>query len=174
MSVTAMVWVALFMLNNWLFERFTASQYINWIFLPAALRMLAVLLIGWVGALGIFVGSLVTGSFFMSAQGWDMVLLAAISSVAPLLALVLAAVFLGLHKNLAGLRAHQLLGLSVLCAGFGAGLHNIHFAWFGHISSLGEGFWPMFVGDLVGTAIVLYIAKMAMLALLRNPPKHSR
>jgi hypothetical protein len=174
MTLTAVVWVALFILNDWLFDRFTASQYINWIFLPAALRMLAVLLIGWVGALGIFVGSLVTGSIFMSAQGWDMVLLALISSVAPLLALVLAALFLGLHKNLAGLRAHQLLGLSVLCAGLGAGLHNIHFAWTGYISSLGDGFWPMFVGDLVGTAIVLYIAKMVLLALLRNSPKHNR
>ena len=42
----ALLWVALFEVNNWLFSITEVSRYINWIFLPAALRVLAVLVLG--------------------------------------------------------------------------------------------------------------------------------
>ena len=48
LSVVAGFWVGLFALNGWLFDRFAFSENVSWVFLPAALRMIAVLLAPWV------------------------------------------------------------------------------------------------------------------------------
>ncbi len=43
----ALVYVVFYWLNGWLFSTFKVTENIAWIFLPAAIRMVAVLLAGW-------------------------------------------------------------------------------------------------------------------------------
>jgi len=154
------LWVSLYTLNDWMFDHWSFSAHVSWIFLPAALRMIAVLLLGWVGAAAIFFGSLMTCFFVAELTNVShMLIISGLSALAPTLALLLCAHFFGVNADLAGLSARKLLLLSVLAASFTAGLHNIHFSAVGYVDAIGDSILAMFVGDLVGTLVVLYAAK---------------
>lgn len=167
--MVAASWILLYLLNGLLFEALMVSSQVSWIFLPAALRMLSVLLFGWAGALGIFVGSLITGLYGSAGTDWAVSLqLAGLSALSPLVALLLAGRILHLRVNLSGLKSMQLLGLSVIAAGCAALLHNVGFVWLDLAVSVKSGLVPMFVGDLLGTLVVLYLARLVIGSLLSN------
>lgn len=160
LSVVAGLWTGLYVLNAWLFDRLAFSEHVSWIFLPAALRMIAVLLAGWVGALGIFLGSLATCIYFIGLSDPSyVVIIASISALAPTAALLICARFWEMQLNLAGLSAMHLLVLSTVAAGFTAVMHNGYFLLLGKVDAVASSTGAMFVGDLMGTLIVLYIAK---------------
>ena len=155
------VWVFLYVLNDWLFEHAAISAYASWVFLPAALRMLAVLLCGWTGVLGLFLGSLATGLYTHSLSDPGMlIVLAGLSALSPMVAFLICTRLFGWHPDLRGLKATQLIVLSVLVSLCGAGLHNLHFVAIGATTDFSQTFTAMFVGDLIGTFIVLYSAKL--------------
>jgi hypothetical protein len=149
LAVVAGVWVCLYVLNDWLFSQVAISVYASWIFLPAALRMLAVLLCGWVGVAGLFIGSLMTA-------------FAGLSALAPMMAYLLCIRWFNWQSDLRGLSATQLVVLSLLVALIGASMHNLHLIGIGAIDSFGPTFVTMFVGDMAGTFIVLYAAKFLL------------
>lgn len=156
-------WVFLYILNDWLFDNVAVSQYASWIFLPAALRMLAVLLCGWTGVLGLFIGSFITGYYTHAFADPGMVIvLAGLSALAPMVAYIVCAKLFDLRADLRGLSASQLITLSVAVALVGSLLHNAHFMMIGATHTFGHTFMTMFVGDLIGTFIMLYAAKLVM------------
>ena len=65
----ALLWVGLYHLNDWMFAAFEEGRAANWIFLPAGLRLIAVLVLGWRGVLGLWLGTLATpnDAFFEDA-----------------------------------------------------------------------------------------------------------
>jgi len=137
------------------------SAYASWVFLPAALRMLAVLLCGWTGVVGLFLGSLATGLYTHGLSDPGMlIVLAGLSALSPMVAFLICTRWFGWRSDLRGLKATQLVVLSVLVSLCGAGLHNLHFVAIGATADIGQTFTAMFVGDLVGTFIVLYGAKV--------------
>lgn len=167
LTLIAGAWVFLYILNDWLFDHVAVSQYASWVFLPAALRMLAVLLCGWTGVLGLFIGSLVTGYYTHDLGDPSMVIvLAGFSALAPMVAYLLCARCFGLRADLQGLSAMQLIALSVTVALVGSVMHNLHFAAIGATPAFSETFVTMFAGDLIGTFVVLYSAKFLMSFLL--------
>lgn len=171
-TIIATVWVALYALNDWLFEHVAVSVYASWVFLPAALRMLAVMLCGWVGVLGLFVGSMITGYYTHGLTDPGMlVVLAGLSALAPMMAFLVCTHWFGWRGDLRGLSAMQLVVLSTLVSFFGASLHNLHFLTIGAIDGFGSTFMTMFVGDMAGTFIVLYGAKflLGLLPLDKEP-----
>jgi len=160
-AVVILGWVALYQFNAWLFDAFSFSQRVSWIFLPAAIRMLAVLCAGWVGALGIFAASVITATFSDAAYDVPtMFLLGALSGLSPVLALLVGAKALNIKTNLEGLKAGQLIGLSVLVAASASVLHSVGFFWVGLSVGVAENLLPMFVGDLIGTLLMLYLARL--------------
>lgn len=167
LSVVAGLWIGLYALNGWLFDRLAFSELVSWIFLPAALRMIAVLLAGWVGALGIFLGSLVTCIYLLGLNDPDYIMIiAGISAFAPTAALIVCAKFWNAQMNLAGLSSTHLLVLSTVSAVFTATMHNAYFLLSGKVDAVASSTGAMFVGDLIGTLIVLYSAKWIIHALL--------
>ena len=160
-------WVFLYILNDWLFSNAAISQYASWIFLPAALRMLAVLLCGWTGVLGLFIGSFITGYYTHNFTDPSMVIvLAGLSALSPMVAYIVCARLFGLRSDLQGLSASQLVTLSVVVALVGSTLHNLHFVAIGATNAFSDTFIAMFVGDLIGTFAMLYAAKWLMGLLL--------
>lgn len=159
-TIVAAIWIALFQLNTWLFSDAKVSGYISWVFLPAAIRMLAVMIGGWAGAFGLFVGALVTNIAFIEYEPLNVVTLAALSSVGPLLAAYLCTRWLRLPKDLSGLHRSQLLVFAVAGAIFNVFPHNMYFYLIGMSSDAWSGVVPMFVGDLLGTLAVLYLASI--------------
>lgn len=169
-GVVALLWVLLYALNHWIFSVTEVSAFISWIFLPAALRMLAIMACGWAGALGLFVGALVTYQTDPTGGTVDRLVLAFLSATGPMLAFWFCTKLLNLSKDLSGLTAKQLLVFASTGALLNAVPHNIYFYLSGRMSSPMEGLVPMLVGDLVGTLLVLYMASFALrLASWRAP-----
>jgi hypothetical protein len=158
----ALLWVLLYWLNGWLFISLEVNPYVNWIFLPAALRVLAVLVFGWRGALGLFIGALITFDPNTGSSAFSAVPQAALSALAPWVAVTCTARCLGVATDLKGLSFKQLALLSAAGAGLNALSHSLLFSYLAEDLALLQGFWPMFGGDLLGTLLVVYSAHFAL------------
>ena len=158
-ALCALAYVALFELNR----RFFSAEFswgVNYIFLPAGMRLFAVLLLGAWGALGISLGSM----YLVTTMGTALdpvgvFVVGLISGFSPLLAKRLAERSLGLDTDPRRLSAPVLFKLSLVFAVISAFMHQVWFVGVGHSPSLLEGFVTMAIGDLVGTMIFLYAIK---------------
>ncbi len=121
----ALLWVLLFRLNRWAFSSIDVTVFISWIFLPAAIRMLAIMAFDWVGAVGLFAGALFTNQADPTISLNDGIVLAFLSSAGPLVAFWCCTRLLRLPFTLAGLTAKQLLVFATLGAVLNAVPHNI-------------------------------------------------
>jgi hypothetical protein len=158
----ALAWVLLYWLNGLLFARLQYSDYINWIFLPAALRVLAVLLFGWRGALGLFFGAWITFDPTMGHSDLSILVQTVLSALAPWVAVHWTARWLNISADLKGLNFRQLTLLCVAGAGLSAAAHTLLFSVQAEDVQLLWGFVPMFGGDLLGTVLVVYSAHFAL------------
>jgi hypothetical protein len=158
----ALAWFVLFHLNTWLFSRIHLTGFISWIFLPAAIRMLAVMVGGWSGALGLFLGAILTNLSVLKYEPFNIVILAGLSTLGPLVAFNLCTRWLKLPQDLAGLQYSQLLVFAVAGAIFNTIPHNLYFYFTGLSPDAWSGIVPMFVGDLSGTLIVLYLTSLVL------------
>jgi len=166
----ALLWVLLYALNQWAFSITEISAFISWIFLPAALRMLAIMVCDWAGALGLFAGALLTTQTDLAEGFGDGLMLAFLSATGPMLAFWFCTRLLNLSKDLSGLTAKQLLVFASTGALFNAVPHNIYFYISGRMGSPIEGLVPMLFGDFVGTLIILYVASVALRLMFRPAP----
>ena len=166
--VVALLWVLLYRLNRWAFSSSEVTVFISWIFLPAAIRMLAIMVCEWVGALGLFVGALITNQVEPTGGVIDGLILAFLSATGPLLAFWCCTRLLRLPPTLTGLTARQLLVFAAVGALLNAVPHNIYFYLSGRMTSPTEGLVPMFLGDLLGTMVVLYAASLALRLLYKR------
>ncbi len=162
----AVVWVALYKLNLWLFSDLQITGFISWIFLPAAIRVLAVMVAGWAGALGLFLGAVVTSAVFTDLMLLDVLTISALSALGPLAAVHLCTRWLSLPNDLSGLQRWQLLVFAVTGAVFNVLPHNLYFYLTGMSDNLWTGVIPMFVGDLIGTMSILYVASLSIRLIL--------
>lgn len=158
----AMLWLVLYELNTLLFSGVQLTSFIGWIFLPAAIRMLAVMVGGWAGALGLFLGALFTSLGRLEYEPLNIILLAGLSALGPLFAVYLCTRWLKLPNDLAGLQRSQLMVFAVAGAVFNVFPHNLYFYLIGLTHDAWSGILPMFVGDLAGTLIVLYLASLSI------------
>jgi hypothetical protein len=169
-GLVALLWVLLYALNHWIFSVTEVSSFISWIFLPAALRMVAVMACDWAGAVGLFAGALVTNQTDPTGGFGDGVVLAFLSATGPLLAFWFCTKLLNLSADLSGLTVKQLLVFALMGALLNAVPHNIYFYLSERTSSPIEGLVPMLAGDLVGTLIMLYVASFALRFVPRRVP----
>ncbi len=161
----ALLWCSVYYLNEWLFSNFIFVQNaINWVFLPAAIRLFAVLLAGWVGVFGLFLGSIVTSTWVWGEDQvvTQILVLATISSMAPMLGLLVCTRVLKINNNFQGLSALNLLWLCATIAFLSVLAHNFAYYYFGRTVNILGGIGPMFVGDFLGMLIVLYVVKLTL------------
>jgi hypothetical protein len=170
----ALLWVLLFRLNRWAFSSIDVTIFISWIFLPAAIRMLAIMACDWVGAVGLFAGALFTNQADPTISLTDGIVLAFLSSAGPLVAFWCCTRLLRLPFTLTGLTAKQLLVFATVGAALNAVPHNIYFFLSGRMTSPIEGLVPMFLGDLIGTMVVLYAVSLALRLLFKRSAGQQR
>jgi hypothetical protein len=166
-AIVTLIWVIFYRLSLWLFSYFEYNPRVYWIFLPAGIRMISVFIFGWAGVLGLFIGSVITNEEEMSNY---VIYLAMISSLAPMFAKRICKWWFNISSTLQGLTGKQLLVFSVVGALANALFSSLHF----YVSSVSESFndfAPMFVGDLLGTFIILYLVKglLRLAIALYNP-----
>jgi len=164
---TAAAWVVLFELNSWFFASFEWTRLINWVFLPAGARLLSVMALGRRGALGLWLGAMVTNRTAFNAPLGQSLTVATLSAGAPLIAVYVGMRWLKVPLGLHGLTAGQLMKFALLGAACSVVLHNLFFWAVGIESNPLQGLAPMFVGDLIGTFLVLYTLHAALLIIER-------
>lgn len=168
---TIVLFSAMLALNEWLFRRFEFAPGINYIYLPAGMRLLCTLLFAEEGALGLLIVSWAASFLLFFPGQFERPFVGGIvAALAPYLVYRLARWRYGLGASLANLNPQRLLVLAVVNSIASPLLHHLYFAWTGQ-GNLLRGFLAMFTGDLAGTLIVLYGLKAVLALAPRGIPR---
>jgi hypothetical protein len=170
--------IIVFILALWANQQiFTHSQFVrgvNWIYLPAGIRLLATLLLGADGALGLLVASWLVNFFYFFPNDFIRSFAGGIiAAAAPYAVYRLARERYGLQASLANLTPKRLLVLVLAYSVASPLLHHIWFVLRGDTANIAERFVAMLVGDLTGTLIVIYTLKgaLSLITLRRATPR---
>lgn len=164
-GLSAALYFSFYHLNGWLFEELELHVGANWVFLPAGVRLLCTLLFAGEGALGLLLASLLIVTLNLGGS-MDMItglVSACISAGAPYLVYWLAQ-RAGMPASLHNLTPGRLSVLALAYALANATLHSLWFALSGHFTDIAQGFATLFVGDLLGTLLVVYAVKILLAA----------
>ncbi|SAL76709.1 hypothetical protein AWB74_05041 [Caballeronia arvi] len=160
---TALVFIGSLWANQEIFVHSEFVRGVNWVYLPAGIRLLGTLLFGADGAIGLLIASWIVDFFYFFPN--DPVRAFAggiISTIAPYAVYRLAREIYGLNASLSNLTAARLMVLMGAYAIAGPLLHNIWFYLQGDSHDILSRFFAMFVGDLAGTIIVIYTLKLVL------------
>ncbi|TCS36242.1 hypothetical protein EDC30_10759 [Paucimonas lemoignei] len=160
---SAIVFLLVFLANEWLFnsDRFELVRGVNWIYLPAGMRLLCTLLFGGAGAIGVLLASWITCVFYFFPDDPLRSFAGGIASAAaPYLVYKMAQHLYGLQTSLVNLNAKRLVLLSVAYSVASPVLH--HFWLLLRGEPLTSSFFVMVLGDLLGTLVVIYTMKLIL------------
>jgi hypothetical protein len=68
--ITALLFLAMLALNQWIFSELEFVRGVNWIYLPAGARLLCTLLFAEAGVVGLFVVSWLVCNFYFFPDDW--------------------------------------------------------------------------------------------------------
>jgi hypothetical protein len=168
--ISACTYGALYYLNSWLTSSLIFGTGVNWIYLPAGLRLFLTLVFGLPGAIGI---ALV--SFLISYCGElsdDLVVCIGtglISGFAPYLARIFVLSNVELAPDLSNLNLPKLIICILVYAALSAGLHQF---WYLTVNLDNAGtvnhFLAMFIGDVLGSVLLISLIKYGLDLLKRS------
>lgn len=166
---TIVLFSAMLALNEWLFRHLEFAPGINYVYLPAGMRLLCTLLFAEAGAIGLLLVSWAASFLLFFPGQFERPFMGGIvAAAAPYLVYRGARARWGMEASLLHLTPLRLLILAVACSLASPLMHHLYFAWQGQEDLL-PGFAAMVLGDLAGTLIVLYGLK-ALLALAPRRP----
>ena len=167
--ISALLYSALFFLNDWVTEAIKYDLGVSWIYLPAGLRLFLILIFGFTGAIGIAVAS-----FAISYYGvfpTDLITcigIGLISGFAPLLAKWVVVTNVNISNDLSNLSLQKILFCVVVYAFISAGLHQWWFVLRGLESGSLNHFLVMLVGDIAGSILLIALIKYSIDFLKRD------
>jgi hypothetical protein len=162
--ISALSYTSLFYLNNWLTSELIFSLGVNWIYLPAGLRLFLTLIFGLPGAIGI-----VLASFWISYLGefsHDLTLclgIGLVSGFSPYIARVFVISNTDLQNDLGNLSLQKLISCIFIYALLSASLHQLWYAAEG-LENTGtfNHFLVMFIGDVLGSILLIALVKYGL------------
>jgi len=162
--VSVLAYSSLFYINAWLTGHLSYGLGVNWIYLPAGLRLFLTLIFGLSGALGI-----AFCSFFISYFGdfprevTTCLGVGLISGFAPYLARIFVLSNIKIKSDLSDLSIYKLIACILIYSILSAGLHQWWFAARGlDESGSMSHLLAMFTGDVVGTVILIALVKCSL------------
>jgi hypothetical protein len=162
-AATMASFVLMLIVNEWLFTRLEFARGINWVYLPAGMRLLSTLLFAEAGAVGLLLVSWLVCFFYFFPDDYLRSFMGGVlATAAPYLAYRIAQEAYGLKASLQNLSPKRLLWCVVGYAVASPLLHHVWFAIHGDTNGLLPGFGVMIIGDLTGSLIVIYSAKMLL------------
>lgn len=163
-GATAVLFLAALGLNELLFTQLEFAPGINWIYLPAGIRLLSTLLFAEAGAIGLLIVSwLVCFLLFFPDDPVRSFAGGILASAAPYLVYRAMRKYDGLQANLANLSPKRLLYYALAYSIASPLLHHVWFVLYEHQQDVLGSFVAMAIGDLGGTLLVLYTAKYLLL-----------
>jgi hypothetical protein len=132
----------------------------QWIYLPSGIRLVAVVIFGWLGAAGIFFGWIFCHVFNNEKTLYECMFIGVISGLTALISLRIWRLAFGVNEVLVQLNLRLLVSLVIVSAFISA---LVRFAYIFSVdskASLLEIFTVGFIGDILGSFIVLYLIKL--------------
>lgn len=159
-TLSAILYIGFFYFNQLITQPLEAAEGVNWIFLPAGIRIFITLILGYSGAVGLAIASLLINYMgFYDLDLQSIIGIAVICGVAPLLSRHFVIHNLKIQADLSNISIKQLLAVILVYSLLSSGLHQI---WFG-IRGLDSGSWnhfsAMFFGDFAGSILFVAIVK---------------
>ncbi len=162
--ISALTYGTLFYINSWLASSLTFSVGVNWIYLPAGLRLFLTLIFGLPGAIGIALSSFLIS--YCGALSDDLTVCIGtglISGFAPYIARIFVLRNIDLAPDLSNLDLPKLLICILVYAGLSAGLHQF---WYSTVDLDDSGtmnhFFAMFTGDVLGSVLLISLIKYSL------------
>lgn len=168
-AAATLVYYGTYIFNGWFFSSVKIAPYVSLIYLPAAVRMLFALVLGLPAAIGMALGTLLI--IYTTQGAWTVVWYEAIpvsiiSGFSPLVAVAVGVRWLRLPSDLRGLKPSHLMQFTLL----GALCNSIPtngFYWLaGNLDTPLPAMAQMFVGDVLGTLLVLWLASTVLKVLV--------
>lgn len=168
-AISTLSYAALFYINSWLTSELIFGSGVNWIYLPAGLRLFLTLIFGLPGAMGIaFASFLISYCGELSNDLTICIGTGLISGFAPYLARILVFSNMKLESDLSDLSLPKLLICILLYALLSAGLHQF---WYATVDLDDAGslnhFLVMFIGDVLGSLLLISLIKTCLDSLRR-------
>lgn len=162
-----LIYAVLYYLNDFLFSIAAINSTVSWVYLPAGFRLLAAILGGLSGSVGVGVASALI--FYLShstssALNVDMHTAFLVGIASGGVPYFVSRFFIHLkiiHNSLQGLNIKHIIFLSVCCA-FGSVAAHQGIFWLVFPGHLYSDFVAMLVGDLIGIAIVLILFRLSL------------
>ena len=161
--VCALVYALLFYVNDWLTAFLEVAPGVNWIYLPAGLRLFLVMIFGLSGAIGIAIAStLITLGRDLSDDIISVVGIGLISGFSPYLARLMVIRNLKINADLSNLNI-QMIAISVLVfALLSTGFHQLWFVLIGIPSGSFSNAVAMLIGDILGALLFISLCKFGI------------
>jgi hypothetical protein len=155
----AFTWVCLDLIKNNYFDFLQVNDFQHSIYWLSAVRLIFIILFGWLGALGLFIGYLSGGVFIREFSVETALALGLISSLTPLIAVSLWKKLTGHSKYFKNVSLGALLLLVFLHSVFTAAARAVYFYTTG-IDTSATFFWEDFLANAVGAILFLYLLKV--------------
>jgi hypothetical protein len=158
--ISAALYMAFFYFNQAITAPLEEAKGVNWIFLPAGIRIFITLILDYSGALGLAIASILINYIgfyeldFISTLG-----IAVICGVAPLLGRHFVIHNLKAQPDLSNISMKQLLVIIIVYSLLSSGLHQIWFIARNMDSGGLNHFIAMFFGDITGSILFIALIK---------------
>jgi len=166
--ISAALYMAFFYFNQYITASLEDAKGVNWIFLPAGIRIFITLILDYSGAIGLAIASILINYIgFYELDFTSTVGIAVICGIAPLLGRHFVIHNLKVQPDLSNVSMSQLLIIIAAYSLLSSGLHQLWFA----ARDLDSGSWnhfiAMFCGDVAGS--ILFVAAIKYgIDLLKN------
>ena len=155
----ALTWICLDLIKDSYFEFLQVNDFQYSIYWLSAIRLLFIILFGWLGALGLLIGYFFGGVFIREFSVETALSLGLISAFIPLIALSLWKRLTGLSSNFKHVKLDVLLLLVFLHSVFTASARALYF-YITNIDRSGAFIGSDFLANFVGAILFLYLLKL--------------
>ena len=162
--ISVFAYTLLFYINSWITTELVFGLGVNWIYLPAGLRLFLTLIFGLPGAIGIAIASTLISYYGeLSSDLAICIGTGLISGFAPYLARIFVFSKVKLESDLSNLNLQKLLLCIVIYALMSAGLHQYWYAAVG-LENTGSvnHFAVMAIGDVMGSILLIALIKSGL------------
>ena len=158
--ISAGLYMAFFYFNQYITFPLEAAKGVNWIFLPAGIRIFITLILDYSGAIGLAIASLLINYIgFYELDFTSTLGIAVICGGAPLLGRHFVIHNLKVQADLSNLSLKQLLLIILAYSLLSSGLHQLWFAARGLDSGSWNHFIAMLCGDVAGSILFVAVIK---------------
>jgi hypothetical protein len=152
------IWVALDSINTKYFGFLQVSDFIYSIYWLSGIRMVAIILFGWLGVIGLWIGYFIGGTYLRGFNPQDAICLGILSALAPMIAYKTWQKITGITNDFDGVKFDQLFGLVLFYSLVVAVFRGSYFFLTVKPSGLQE-IALIFSSNVIGTLLLVYMLK---------------